>query len=132
MEYKVIIFAIKSFKTRNWKTLFVVNWIAVRCQNNTYSGIILKLKINFVKCLINAGFEQIHNIILHTWKNNLCLWISETRIILKHLWSFFGQHKSKENDTLEGTSFRTHCINRWLIDMLSAVCINFFCIKWTW
>ena len=42
------------------------------------------------------------------------------------------QHKSKENDTLEGTSFRTHCINRWLIDMLSAVCINFFCIKWTW
>ena len=28
---------------------------------------------------------------------------------------------------LEGTSFRTHCINRWLIDMLSAVCINFFC-----
>ena len=49
----------------------------------------------------------INDIIFHTWKNDLCLRISKTGIVLKNLWSFPCQHQSEENNSGKWSSLRS-------------------------
>ena len=132
METEVIILALELFKSADWESFLIGNRISVRCKYNTDSCIVLKLQINRVKFSIDTCFHDINDIIFHTWKNDLCLRISKTGIVLKNLWSFPCQHQSEENNSGKWSSLRSHSIYSWLINILLTEFIYFFCIERTW
>ena len=132
VETEIIILAVKILETGDKLAFLVSNRITVGCENDTYAGIILELKVYLVESAVNAGLEYVDYVILHTRKNNLCLRVTKTCVVLKHLRSLRSKHETEENYALERSSLRFHGINRCLIYMFFAEFINFRGVERTW
>ena len=132
METVITIFILKVLQTFDLESFFIRNRITVTGQNNADCSVIFKLQINLIQCTIDAGFHHVNNIIFHTWKDNLCLRITKSGIVLQNLRSVLCQHQSKENDTFESTSFCFHSIYRCLEHIFFAKFVYFFCIERAW
>ena len=103
--------------------------IAVARENDRDAGIIHELQIDLIQCAVDAGLKDIHDIIFHSWQNDLCLRITEARIVLQNLRSVLRQHQTEEDHALERTSFCLHGIYCRLEDILLAKIIDLFCIE---
>ena len=132
MEYIVTVRVFEFLQTVNLETLFIFHRITIRRQNNTDCRIVLKFQLDLIQGSVDTCLKDFHDVVLHARQDNLCLRIAETRIVFQHLRTIFGQHQTEENDTLEGTFFLLHRVNRRLIDVLFAEFVYFFCVERAW
>ena len=132
METVVSVFVLKILKALDWNSFFVFYRIALTCQNHTYCCIVFKLQIYLIKSTINAGFHHLNDIIFHSGQYHLGFRISESGIIFQYLWPILCKHKAKENNAFKFPAFFCHSIYSCLINIFSAECIYFICIKRTW
>ena len=56
----------------------------------------LRYELYLIELAIDTGFHHINDIVLHTWKYNLCLWIAKSRIVLQHTRTIWCQHQTTE------------------------------------
>ena len=132
METVISILTLKILKTVDRDLLLIFHRISITCKNHTYCGIILEFQIDLIQGSVNACLHNLEDIILHTRKNNLCLRISESGIVLQNLRSVCSEHQAKENDSLKGSSLCCHCIHSRLIYIFSAEFIYLVCIERAW
>ena len=132
MEYIVTVLVVKLLQTGDQLALLVVFRISVRCKHNTDCRIILELQIDLIQLAVDAGVDHINDIVLHTRKNNLCLRIAETCVVLEYLWTVCGHHETDEKNTDEISSLCFHGIHGWLIYLLFTELLNLLCIERAW
>ena len=129
MEAEIIFLSVELFKSCDRKSLLIGHRITVGCKHHTYRRIVFKLKVDRIQLSIDACLHHINDVILHAWEHHLCLRITKTRIVLKHLRSVLRQHQSKENNAGKRSSLCRHRIHGCLIDVLLAELVHFLCVE---
>ena len=132
MEAEIIVLSVELFKSCDRKSLLIGHRITVGCKHHTYRRIVFKLKVDRIQLSIDACLHHINDVILHAWEHHLCLRITKTRIVLKHLRSVFRQHQTGKEDTDKRSSFCCHSIHSRLINVFFTEFFYFFCVEWTW
>ena len=132
MEYIVTFFFFECIQSFDREAFLIRYRIPVRCQNDAHGCVVFEFQIDLIQRSVNTCLKHIDDIGLHSRKNNLCLRITETGIVLKYLRTVCGQHQTEENDSLELSSLCCHRIYRCLIDMCLTECIHFFRIERAW
>ena len=132
METVVSVFILEVFKALDRNSLFIFYRISIACKNDAYCCVILEFQINLIQFSVYAGFHHLNDIILHTWKNNLCFRITKSCIIFQYLRAICGKHQSEEDNSLKRTSLGRHSIYSLLINIFLTEFIYFRSIERTW
>ena len=111
--------------------LLVGNGIAAGSQHHADRRVVLKLQIDLVKRPVNAGFKDLHNVVLHPGQHHLGLRIAKPRVVLQHLRALLCQHQSEEDDAFKGTALRRHGVHGGLINMLLAEFVDLLRVEGT-
>ena len=129
VEAVIGILPFEGLKACDDLALLITARIAAGSDDNAYSRVIFKHKVDLVERSVNAGLHDIHDIGSHPGQHDLGLGIAEARVVLEDPGAVFSQHQAKIQNAAERPSLCSHGVEGSLVDMLSAVGVNFIGVE---